>query len=101
MGLAMFRYILTPEPSTLLSFLSLLTLFSSKLNCREKENNFISIQINLICFLIYYFYFLFGFYTPPIQYRSYGDFLDLLEEEDLRCHSIHYFRHLSKTTDVL
>jgi hypothetical protein len=40
----------------------------------------------------------FGFYVTLTQYRSYGDVPALLVEEDLRCPSVHYFRHLSRTT---
>jgi hypothetical protein len=36
---------------------------------------------------------LIGFYVTPKQYRSFGDFPALLVEEDLRCPSVHYFRH--------
>jgi hypothetical protein len=33
------------------------------------------------------------FYVTPTQYRSYGDVPALLVEEDLRCPSMHYYRH--------
>jgi hypothetical protein len=33
------------------------------------------------------------FYVTSTQYRSYRDFPALLVEEDLRCPSVHYFRH--------
>jgi hypothetical protein len=36
---------------------------------------------------------LIGFYVTPTHYRSYGHIPALLVEEDLRCPSIHYFRH--------
>jgi hypothetical protein len=36
---------------------------------------------------------LFGFYVTLTQYRSYDNVSALLVEEDLRCPSIHYFRH--------
>jgi hypothetical protein len=35
----------------------------------------------------------FGFYVTSTQYRSYRDVPALLVEEDLRCPSVHYFRH--------
>jgi hypothetical protein len=41
----------------------------------------------------YFFSFFVGFYIAPTQYRSYGYFLALLEEEDLRCPPKHYFRY--------
>jgi hypothetical protein len=34
-----------------------------------------------------------GFYVTSTQYRSYRDVPALLVEEDLRCPSVHYFRH--------
>jgi hypothetical protein len=36
---------------------------------------------------------LFGFNVTPTRYRSFGDVPALLVEEDLRCPSVHYFRH--------
>jgi hypothetical protein len=36
---------------------------------------------------------LFGFSVTLTQYRSYGDVPALLVKEDLRCPSVHYFRH--------
>jgi hypothetical protein len=35
----------------------------------------------------------FGFYVTSTQYRSFGGVPALLVEEDLRCSSVHYFRH--------
>jgi hypothetical protein len=35
----------------------------------------------------------FGFYVTSTQDRSYRDVQALLVEEDLRCPSVHYFRH--------
>jgi hypothetical protein len=34
-----------------------------------------------------------GLYATPTQYRSYGEVPALQVEEDLRCPSVHYFRH--------
>jgi hypothetical protein len=39
------------------------------------------------------FVFVFWFYVTSTQYRSYRDVPVLLVEEDLRCPSVHYFRH--------
>jgi hypothetical protein len=46
------------------------------------------------------FVWLIGYCVTPTLYRSYGNVPALLIGEDLRCPSEHYFRHLSKTTDV-
>lgn len=42
--------------------------------------------------IIRYIYMFFRFYLAQTQYKSYGEFPDLLAEEDLG--------HLSRTTDV-
>jgi hypothetical protein len=39
------------------------------------------------------FVYLIGFYVTPTQYGSYGDVHALPVGEDLRCPSVHYFRH--------
>jgi hypothetical protein len=39
------------------------------------------------------FFVCFGFYVTSTQNRSYRDIPALLVEEDLRCPSMHYFRH--------
>ena len=39
------------------------------------------------------FVWLVGFNVAPTLFRLYGDFPALLVEEDLRCSSVHYFRH--------
>jgi hypothetical protein len=44
-------------------------------------------------FIHYFLFVWFGFYVTSTQYRSYRDIPALLVEEDLRCLSVHYFRH--------
>ena len=44
----------------------------------------------IYCYSFYVCNFLFGFYFAPTLQRLYGDFPASL---DLRCHSVHYFRH--------
>jgi hypothetical protein len=55
------------------------------------ENN-IFITCSFV-FLYYIYIWLIGFYVTPTQYRSFGDVPALLVKEDLKCPSLHYFRH--------
>jgi hypothetical protein len=55
----------------------------------SKITQFIKILLRTFCCL----FVCFGFYVTSTQYRSYRDVPALLVEEDLRCPSVHYFRH--------
>jgi hypothetical protein len=58
-------------------------------------NDFVQIERWTSPFKLFIFFFVvcFGFYVTSTQYRSYHDVPALLVEEDLRCPSVHCFRH--------
>jgi hypothetical protein len=61
-------------------------------NGAYRVSNCPSPNITEVCLFVCLFVY-FGFYVTSTQYRSYRDIPALLVEENLRCPSVHYFRH--------
>jgi hypothetical protein len=65
----------------------------------KHSNEFLQIQNRVNCInegsegFKFFVFVCLGFYVTLTQYRSYRDVPVLLVEEDLRCFSMHYFRH--------